>query len=427
MRDRPTSSPGAAARSAGSGATPALPRAGVVSDVAVGVVFGLLAGSNLVQGAWLADVPWLDLTTAAFALAVPIALAGLRRRTTVKEVAAILLLMAALVLGYLEPALSADATHKRTNLVVGVAFVFVASYLSLSNPRRLRSFFVTVACLAVPVVVGQVVVPDGLALATGRRTPVGVNAIGAGRAVGSALVLVLALLVFPRRGRRRLPLALLAIVLATSLYLAGSRGPVVGVLVAALLLIWKHPSLRRPPKAALLVALAVLAALAYRRSASAASRLADLTTSGRGELYAQAVRIAGDHPLGIGWGNFYRFAPAALLNSDQGDNLYAHNILLEFWIEAGAVAALLFTAVAVMILAMSFRGATLSAPGLALAALLVNLLAGAMLSSDVIGNRMLWVVLAAVLAGAAGRTVAPAQRRHGTRRRGARRQGRRPA
>ena len=368
------------------------------ADVGVGILFGLLAGSNLVQGAWLPKYPWLNLTTVAFALALPVSLFGLRRRTTVTASILILLLMFALALGYLEPPLGASAEQKRINLIVGVAFVFVASYLSLNNSRRLKWFCGTIACLAIPVMVGQVVAPDALALASGRRTPVGLNAIGAARAVGSALVLTIAVLVTARKAQHRIPLALLALALSVSLYAGGSRGPIIGVLVAILLIVSKHPRLHRMPKIALLFTLALIAGLVYWRSKLTGSRLTELTTSGRNELYAQAVQIGLGHPLGVGWGNYYRFAGAGPSGNQFADTRYVHNVILEFWIEAGTIAALAFVVVVIAVLITAFRGANLGTLGLALAALAVSLLTGAMLSSDVIGNRMMWVVLAAVMA-----------------------------
>lgn len=367
-------------------------------DAAVGMVFGLLAGSNLAQGAWLADYPWANLTTAAFLLSVPIALSGLRRRTTAGGALVLLLLMFALALGYLEPALSDSAGQKRTSIVAAVLSVVVASYLSLTNPRRLKWFFITLVCLAGSIILGQAVAPDPVARATGRLTPLGLNAIGAGRAVGSGLVLVLALVLQRGRQKRRLLWVVLALVLGVSLYLDGSRGPVVGVLVSIMVLVWQHPTLRRIPKLALLATFGLLSALAYEQSRSSLSRLTDQTTSGRDELYRQAALIAIDHPQGIGWGNFSWFAPAGLPGGDRSGNLYAHNIILEFWVEAGVIGALAFTAVVIIVGVKAFRGSAQSVFGLALAALLVNLLTGAMLSSDIIGNRMLWVVLGAVLA-----------------------------
>lgn len=368
------------------------------ADAAVGIVFGLLAGSNLVQGAWIAEYPWLNLTTAAFVLALPITLVGLRKRTTVTGALCILLLMLALALGFLAPALTVNAGQKRLSVAIGVAFVFIASYLSLDTPRRVKWFFITLVCLAIPVVVGQIIAADPVALATGRRTPLGLNAIGAGRAIGSALVLVVTMIVVPWSRSRRLPLILIAVVLGISLYLDGSRGPIVGVLAAVILVVFLHPTLRQVHKLAMFAILGVLTALSYRRSVSTNSRLADLTTSGRNELYSQAVQIATDHPLGIGWGNFGKFAPAGLLGADQGDNVYAHNVILEFWIEAGVLGAIAFIVVAILILATSLNRAKTSALTLALAALVVNLLTGAMLSSDVVGNRMMWVVFGAILA-----------------------------
>lgn len=374
------------------------PRSGGAPDAAVGIVFGALAGSNLVQGSWINDLPWFNLTAAAFILAVPITITALKGRSTTGAALLGLLLMAALTLGYLEPALSSAAAAKRSNLLLGVAFVFLASYLSLQSPQRVRWFFITVISLAVPVVVGQAVRPDPLALTTGRLTPVGLNAIGAGRASGAALVLVLTLLVSPRTTRRRLLLVVLAIVFGVSLYLAGSRGPVVGVLIAITFIVWLHPSLHRVPKIAMLSTLGLITVVAYRGWVSSNVRLASLSTSGRDDLYAQALSIALEHPLGIGWGNFNRFASAGLLRADRGENLYAHNIVLEFWIEAGVLGALAFVTFAAAILVKAVNGSAKPGAGLAWAALLVFLITGAMLSSDVIGNRMLWVVFGAVLA-----------------------------
>ena len=311
-------------------------------DRAVGVVFGLVAGSNLVQGIWIEETPWLDLTAAGFLLAIPATLLSLRHRVPLRGLLAIMLLLAALSLGYLEPALSANAEQKRTNLVLGVVLVTVSSFLCLYNRRRVKAFLTTLILLALVVVAGQVLLPDALAVSTGRRAPLGLNAIGAGRAIGAALVVVLAFALSPKKPRHARLLFVLAPVLAVSLFAAGSRGPIVGVLAATLVLICLHPHLRWSRKFLLLAPLSVATFVAYRESQAAGSRLTSLTTSGRQDLYAQAVRIAVENPAGVGWGNFFGYVPGGLLRSEPGHNLYAHNIILEFWAETGAVGVVLF-------------------------------------------------------------------------------------
>ena len=368
------------------------------TDRAVGVVFGLVAGSNLVQGIWIEKTPWLDLTATGFLLAIPASLLSLRHRIPLRGLLAIMLLLAALSLGYLEPALSANAEQKRTNLVLGVVLVSVSSFLCLFNLRRVKAFLITLILLALVVMAGQVLLPDALAVSTGRRTPLGLNAIGAGRAIGAAFIVVLAFALSARKPRHARSLYVLAMVLAVSVFAAGSRGPIVGVLAATLVLIFLHPHLRWSRKIVLLAPLSVATFVAYRESLAAGSRLTSLTTSGRQDLYTQAVRIAVENPAGVGWGNFFGYVPSGLLGSEPGQNFYAHNIILEFWAETGAVGGILFILFLLAVVVKSARRAKVSPVDLALTGLTVHLLVGAMLSSDVIGNRMMWVVCSAVLA-----------------------------
>ena len=217
------------------------------------------------------------------------------------------------------------------------------------------------------------------------------------------LVVVLAFALSPKKPRHARLLFVLAFVLAVSLFAAGSRGPVVGVLAATLVLICLHPHLRWSRKFLLLAPLSVATFAAYRESQAAGSRLTSLTTSGRQDLYAQAVRIAVENPAGVGWGNFFGYVPGGLLRSEPGQNLYAHNIILEFSAETGAVGVVVFLLFLLAVVVKSVRRAKLSPADLALTGLTVHLLVGAMLSSDVIGNRMMWVVCSAVLAGTLAR------------------------
>ncbi|MBM7798546.1 O-antigen ligase [Microlunatus panaciterrae] len=368
-----------------------------MGDVAVGVIFGILSASNLVQGAWTTQLPWLDLTTASFILAVPATLFALTRRVRLSGFLCLFLLIASVSFGFIEPALGAEAVSKRINIGAAVLFVLAASFLSLSNRRRIKALCVTIVVLAFVVVIGQVVAPDPIALDTGRRTPVGLNAIGSGRAVGAGLVVVLAFAASVRKMRHLLSLSVLALPLALGLYWASSRGPVLGVLVAVVLIVWKQPMLRRSIKVGLLTAGAVVGLIAYRKLVVSGSRLVESSGSGRETLYREALHIASTHPAGVGWGNFYRFVPPALLDSDQGEKLYAHNIILEFWIEAGFAGAILFLVFFVIVMRRGLQQAS-STMGIALAALAISSFVGALLSSDIVGNRMMWVVFGAILA-----------------------------
>jgi O-antigen ligase len=371
-----------------------------LADVLVGVVFGLLAGSNLVQGVWISKLPWLNLTTLSFALALPATLFAITRSLSRSALAALLLLICSLSLGFTHAAVGAAAEHKRIAIVFAVVFVSIGAMLTLTNRRRLIVFFGTVTLLGLAVVASQFLLPDPAFLSTGRRTPLGLNSIGAGRVIGAGLVLVIAALTASGNRRRVLPLVLLALPLGFGLLLAGSRGPVAGTAAALLFLLWRHPRLRLRLKVGLTGLFLVLGYLAYSALLAAGARAVSGGGSGRSRMYADAIDVAIAHPAGIGWGNFYRYVPYIPSPSERGEPLYAHNIFLEFWIESGIAGALLFVVFLAVVGSRALRQTT--PLGSALGALALSLLVGALLSSDIIGNRMMWVAFGAILAGAPG-------------------------
>jgi O-antigen ligase len=372
-----------------------------IADALVGMVFGLLAGSNLVQGVWISELPWLNLTTLSFALAVPATLFAITRSLPLSALFALLLLIGSLSLGFVQVGVGASAEHKRIGIVFAVVFVTTAAILTLTNRRRLIVFFGTVTLLGLVVVASQFLLPDPAFLSTGRRTPLGLNSIGAGRVIGAGFILVIAALTAPCSRRRVLPLILLSLPLGFGLVLTGSRGPVAGVAAAVLFLLWRHPRLRLRLKVALTGLLLTLGYLAYSALLAAGARAVSSVGTGRSRLYADAVDVAIAHPAGIGWGNFYRYVQYLPGASEQGEPLYAHNIFLEFWIEAGVAGALLFVAFLAVVASRALRQ-TETPLGSALGALALSLLVGALFSSDIIGNRMMWVVFGAILAGASG-------------------------
>lgn len=368
-------------------------------DVFVGVVFGVLASSNLVQGAWIEELPWLNITMASFALAPLIALTGIRRRLPISGMLALLVLLASLAAGFLEPPAGETGTGKRINILLGVALVSVASFLALTSGRRLKAFFATLVVLGLTAVAAQWLNPDPAALLTGRRTPEGLNAIGAARLMGAGLVVTVG---WGLGGARR-HLGLVALVcmpLVIGLIAAASRGPLLGTGIALLAVFLLHSSLRLRTKLVIMSVAVPVVYLVVSRLLESASRLIEVSSTGRRLLYEIAVGISVEHPVGVGWGNFYRYVPAALRDSGQGENLYVHNVILEFLVEAGLVGAILFVTFLVCVSRRAWLTAD-SVTGLALVGLAVGLFVGALLSSDVVGNRMLWVVCGAILAGTA--------------------------
>lgn len=136
--------------------------------------------------------------------------------------------------------------------------------------------------------------------------------------------------------------------LAVALLAAGSRGPVVALLVGAVVLVVLtatrgHARRRLLLAGAGLLGAAILVPLilpgsAIGRAVSAiVGGVGGLSTNGRAALWSQAYTGFAQHPLlGLGTGGF------ASLNPGE---LYPHNILLEVSVELGLVGALLIVGI----------------------------------------------------------------------------------
>jgi O-antigen ligase len=179
-------------------------------------------------------------------------------------------------------------------------------------------------------------------------------------AANLVLVIPLALsiaAVQPTPGRRQLWLVI-ALSLATSLFLTSSRGGFLGLLVAGTVFVYR----RRGAMAALgLVGVLVLAALPTQLGERA---IATLTGDGGGEraagldasnqahtaLFWGALRMISDAPLtGVGPYNFKSFSAAY---SGLDANFIAHNTWLELAAEAGLPVLIMF----LLLLRAVFRG-----------------------------------------------------------------------
>ena len=253
-------------------------------DTFVGVVFGVLAGSNLVQGSWSQELPWLNLTAASFALALPATLVALRHHLAMRSTIAVLILTIALTLGYLHPALNAAAHGKRLSLIITVLLLSIASMVCLTNDRRLRAFFVTVVAMAAVVLLGQLLAPDPVFLAIGRRTPQGLNSIGAGRVLGAGLVITFASTLKRSALTRTALLLFVCLPFGFGIVLAGSRGPLLGVVVALTFLLLVQPRVSVARKVLVLALGAPALYLAQSFVAATGSRIGAATGSGRGVL-----------------------------------------------------------------------------------------------------------------------------------------------
>ncbi|GGM13213.1 O-antigen ligase family protein [Deinococcus aerophilus] len=182
----------------------------------------------------------------------------------------------------------------------------------------------------------------------------GTNTIAVGRGVGMALLWVLVMAVYRRW--RALPTALLVLPLAGLLLSSGSRGPLIGALLGAIVLL--APRVMRRGNGRLAVAFALVAggvalAVPYLPSASVervaqfftagASGELDSSASARGELWAAAWDAGLVNPLGVGVGR-YSEVTNVIVPPSSTPLTYPHNLWLEVWAEAGWLPGLLLLA-----------------------------------------------------------------------------------
>lgn len=311
-----------------------------------------------------------------------------------------LALVFGLLIAALAPVVGAPSTaygsEKSLALVATLPVALLGPALVLRRPKARRSFFVTV--FAVNAVATVATFP---AVLSGVPSRVGLggeeNIIGAGRAAGIALLGAVALAVLPV-GRRRMRAAgalFLAFISVPVIAASASRGPMLATSAAVLvfLLLQARPMPGKPaPRKSVIVGSVIAVAL----GSAASVYMLEVEWSGRltRHLAADVSRLtyfrtaweAGlQAPLGNGWATF----PEAI---GFAGIAYPHNIFLEFWAEAGAVATTIFVALVALGLRRAIQ--VRSFEGSLLFALLVGALVNASVSSDLVGNRLTLVLLA---------------------------------
>jgi O-antigen ligase len=198
----------------------------------------------------------------------------------------------------------------------------------------------------------------------------------------------------------RLSILAAVVVCAIVTSATGSRGPIVSIIVAVATVAFLTLRSRDVHAKSLVIMMAVLGTaigLALHLNPSGFSRVLDGGDSGRSGIYSFTLTEAVSNPDGIGWGGF---ATVAWRWGSDGDRIYPHNILLELLVEGGVIAFLGFALVFTFAVWRGTRSYLLSKDRVECVALGVYLyaLTNAQFSSDLVGNRMLWVSLGLGLA-----------------------------
>jgi len=243
---------------------------------------------------------------------------------------------------------------------------------------------------------------SGGEFAFGRQSLFGLNPIGIARVAALFLALGIPLLFIRFTGDKvtraflfvGAPLALLATVET------GSRGPLLSATVS-IAVIFLIVLARRGIGPGTLVMVAGACATAFVILSFFADvgldRITQGSDSGRYNLYELAFRIFLEHPNGVGWGNFAQFAPG--YSPVDGYILYPHNLFLELAVEGGLAAVVGGLAlIGIAILRLIRIGLRSDNPWpLIVLAFLLYAVVNAQVSSDIVGNRMLWLALGLAL------------------------------
>ncbi|MBO3663530.1 O-antigen ligase family protein [Microbacterium stercoris] len=283
---------------------------------------------------------------------------------------------------------------------IALIAVFALGVSSFASVDRGASYFVSIA-LAVGIAASVLSLLVGETTVNSRGTLFALNPIGVSRVTGLAIVITAIYAIYASKRRLIIVGAGLLATVATALTL--SRGPllsaVVGIAFALLLLLRAR---KTGTRWIVLIAGVVVGLVAFGITSGLFPFGGDLLRgdSGRGNIYDYAWHIFRGAPLGVGWGNFY-YVGDFLYDGD--DAPYAHNLYLEVATEGGLIALIVMVVVTAAVLVAGVRRFARKPDRIALVvlALYVYALVNAQFSSDIAGNRMLWVTMALTAALAA--------------------------
>lgn len=234
--------------------------------------------------------------------------------------------------------------------------------------------------------------------------------------VACLVIAILGVAAFEWKGKRRLAGLGMVVLAAGSTVTTGSRGPLAFAILAPLLVLlltnrgvirpadFRHAA--RDPRIRTRVVVVggvvVLAVAAFIRFAPARAIAHLLSLGGESSslrmlLLTESTATATQHPLGVGWGDIAEYLSIAARKYTIGDNVYPHNVLVEAAAEGGVIAL----AGLVYLLVISWRrlhACATTLTGRALLSVWIFAVASAMISSDLIGNRLMWMMIGVGLA-----------------------------
>lgn len=371
-------------------------------DVIVPVAFAMLLFSGYVKATPLFSWIPIDLAKlAAFILAGCAFVVWLRRPEWLPRGAALVL---TLWLTFIPATLLAPYTPYAQAKIFGIwvyslIAVLTPVFLVTTPARRLLTAAGTFLAGAVIVLTALLTLDPAQ---EGRLAAEGSSTLASGRGAGAAAMICVAVALLRGGWTRWLALAGAAAFGAATVA-TGSRGPVLGILLAVLVLLFFTAARARTgvyrcaavigTGAATWIALHFVPLHSVQRIVRTGGGGMDWSSEARLRLLEAGARIAAHHPEGVGWGGLVNHLSPLEVLTKNGWAQYPHNVFVEILVEAGWVAGLVFLVFVVLSLAQLARRARRLDGGIWLG-LAVFFLVNAMVSGDLNGNRPMLVALA---------------------------------
>jgi O-antigen ligase len=380
---------------------------GRVAPLTIGFIVALLGTVNLWKAESLTSLIPYDLTAISVALAATVTSFALLGRGSRLERSWLPLFIG---IALFTPALWVTSLENpyslsKTPTLFTLCFLAAAAPMVLLRTEQRRVGLLRMLS-ALSIVMAVWLLMRGAApteIGSGRLQIGGENPIATGRMACLGTV-IFALVVLQARGLIRL-LSLTGLALCTVAAVAtGSRGPlaaaVAAIVIASILAGSGQSRIRR---LVVLPIVGVIAWLTVTRLAPEAG-LTRLSTATGGEsdaervrLASESLRIASHHWGGVGWGDLGSYLSSSARINVQGWVQYPHNVLIETLVEGGVLALL---GLLIMLWASwrRLQANSKSLSGQIMLGLWLFAFGSALTSSDLIGNRIMWMMIGVGLA-----------------------------
>lgn len=278
---------------------------------------------------------------------------------------------------------------------IAISFLLVLAPFALAEASKsaiLIARFLLIASLGT----GISLLVIGETSESGRIILPGLNPIGTARMAGIAIV-ILTFIIISNRAKKlysKLIVFFGILISLMAIITTGSRGPLIAAVVGIaviFLLGWKAVGTRGYPT--FIIYTASMTVLSYFLAPfEENNRITSTDSSGRDLLFSSALETIRSTPTGIGWGNFGYLTSGSF--SQTGARVYPHNIFLEIGVEGGWIALAGFTFLIIGGIANLLRQVRAGREiALLILALLSFSLVNASLSSDLVGNRSMWLFI----------------------------------